>query len=75
MHNLAVALAFAGPMGVFNPVGNAGTVGAGDRFLRLLKDAEHQTRAAAYVALSRVQYDEQYLIGGKVQPRHFLPAM
>ena len=37
MQNLVVALAF-GPMGVFNPVGNAGAVGAGDRFLRLLKE-------------------------------------
>ena len=32
-------------------------------------------RAAAYVALSRVQYDSDYLIGGVVCPRHFVPAM
>jgi ATP-dependent exoDNAse (exonuclease V) alpha subunit len=32
-------------------------------------------RAAAYVAMSRVQYDNQYLIGGNVCPRHFVPAM
>ena len=32
-------------------------------------------RAAAYVALSRVQYDGDYLIGGVVCPRHFVPAM
>ena len=32
-------------------------------------------RAAAYVALSRVEYDANYLIGGVVCPRHFVPAM
>ena len=31
-------------------------------------------RAAAYVALSRVQRDTDYLIGGKVSPKHFVPA-
>ena len=31
-------------------------------------------RAAGYVALSRVQYDEDYLIAGRVCPRHFVPA-
>ena len=31
-------------------------------------------RAAAYVALSRVQLDEDYLIGGKVCRKHFVPA-
>ena len=31
-------------------------------------------RAAAYVALSRVEYDHQYLIAGDVHPRHFVPA-
>ena len=32
-------------------------------------------RAAAYVALSRVEVDEHYLIGGIVCPRNFVPAM
>ena len=32
-------------------------------------------RAAGYVALSRVQYDKDYLIAGLVAPRHFVPAM
>ena len=32
-------------------------------------------RAAAYVAMSRVEYDNQYLIAGPVAPRHFVPAM
>lgn len=32
-------------------------------------------RAAAYVALSRVKEDCQYLIGGLVGPKHFVPAM
>ena len=32
-------------------------------------------RAAAYVALSRVKYDKDYLVGGKICPRHFVPAM
>ena len=31
-------------------------------------------RAAAYVALSRVQRDEDYLIGGGVSRKHFVPA-
>ena len=31
-------------------------------------------RAAAYVALSRVRRDGDYLIAGKVCPRHFVPA-
>ena len=31
-------------------------------------------RASAHVALSRVQYDNEYLIGGPVCPRHFVPA-
>eukprot|EP00435_Cladocopium_sp_Y103_P016199 s3343_g4.t1 len=31
-------------------------------------------RAAAYVAMSRVAMDTDYLIAGKVCPRHFLPA-
>lgn len=31
-------------------------------------------RAAAYVALSRVAMDEDYLIGGQVSPKHFVPA-
>jgi ATP-dependent exoDNAse (exonuclease V) alpha subunit len=31
-------------------------------------------RAAAYVAMSRVQYDKEYLIAGTVCPRHFVPA-
>ena len=32
-------------------------------------------RAAAYVAMSRVQRDEEYLIaGGPLTPRHFAPA-
>ena len=31
-------------------------------------------RAAAYVAMSRVQDDKDYLIGGKVGTRHFIPA-
>ena len=30
--------------------------------------------AAAYVALSRVQKAEDYLIAGKVRPAHFVPA-
>ena len=32
-------------------------------------------KAAAYVALSRVEYDKNYLIGGVVAPRHFVAAM
>ena len=32
-------------------------------------------RAAAYVAISRVQRDSDYLIGGVVTRRHFTPAM
>ena len=32
-------------------------------------------RAAAYVAMSRVQRDSDYLIGGQVTRRHFTPAM
>ena len=31
-------------------------------------------RAAAYVAMSRVKSDTDYLIAGKVCPRHFVPA-
>ncbi len=31
-------------------------------------------RAAAYVALSRIEYDKDYLIGGVVCPKHFVPA-
>ena len=31
-------------------------------------------KAAAYVAMSRVQRDEEYLIAGKVCPAHFVPA-
>ena len=31
--------------------------------------------AAGYVALSRVRRDEDYLIGGRVRPSHFRPAM
>lgn len=31
-------------------------------------------RAAAYVAMSRVQHDEDYLIAGNVSPAHFIPA-
>lgn len=31
-------------------------------------------RAAAYVAMSRVRYDNEYLIAGPVCPRHFVPA-
>ena len=32
-------------------------------------------KAAGYVALSRVQHDADYLIGGIVSRRHFVPAM
>ena len=32
-------------------------------------------KAAGYVALSRVQRDGDYLLGGKVTRRHFVPAM
>ena len=32
-------------------------------------------RAAGYVALSRVEYDGNYLIAGPVHPRLFVPAM
>ena len=32
-------------------------------------------RAAGYVALSRVQRDTDYLLGGIVSRRHFVPAM
>ena len=31
-------------------------------------------RAAAYVALSRVATDEDYLVAGKLCPKHFVPA-
>ena len=37
METFVVAFAFAAPM-AFNPVGSAGAVGAGDHFLRLLKE-------------------------------------
>ncbi len=30
-------------------------------------------RAAAYVALSRVKRDEDYLFGGKYSRKHFVP--
>ena len=30
--------------------------------------------AAAYVAMSRVRKDEDYLIGGRVTRDHFIPA-
>ena len=32
-------------------------------------------RAAGYVAMSRVRRDEDYLVGGRVTRRHFVPAM
>ena len=32
-------------------------------------------RAAAYVAMSRVAYDKDYIIAGPVSVRHFVPAM
>ena len=32
-------------------------------------------KAAAYVALSRVKTDADYLIAGRVTPKHFVPAM
>ena len=31
-------------------------------------------RAAAYVAMSRVEHDEDYLVAGHVGPKHFIPA-
>ena len=31
-------------------------------------------RAAAYVAMSRVEYDDNYLIAGAVCTKHFVPA-
>ena len=31
-------------------------------------------KAAAYVAMSRVRYDTDYLIAGLVRPGHFVPA-
>ncbi len=31
-------------------------------------------RAAAYVALSRVQMDTDYLLAGRLTPKHFVPA-
>lgn len=31
-------------------------------------------RAAAYVALSRVEYDKDYLLAGPLSPAHFVPA-
>ena len=34
-----------------------------------------QAKAAAYVAISRVQRDEDYLLGGIVSRWHFVPAM
>ena len=34
-----------------------------------------QAKAAGYVALSRVQRDADYLLGGVVKRRHFVPAM
>ena len=30
-------------------------------------------RAAAYVAMSRVKHDEDYLFGGKYTRKHFVP--
>ena len=32
-------------------------------------------RAAGYVAMSRVEHDEDYLIAGRVTPQHFVPAI
>ena len=32
-------------------------------------------KAAGYVAISRVEYDENYLLGGVLKRRHFVPAM
>ena len=32
-------------------------------------------RAAGYVAMSRVQRDSDYLLGGKLKRKHFTPAM
>ena len=34
-----------------------------------------KAKAAGYVAISRVQRDEDYLLGGKVTRKHFRPAM
>lgn len=31
-------------------------------------------KAAGYVALSRVRRDSDYLLGGRLEPEHFLPA-
>jgi ASC-1-like (ASCH) protein len=31
-------------------------------------------RAAAYMALARIRYDSNYLIGGKMSSKHFVPA-
>lgn len=32
-------------------------------------------KAAGYVAISRVEYDDQYLLGGVLKRKHFVPAM
>ena len=32
-------------------------------------------KAAGYVAISRIEYDENYLLGGLLKRRHFVPAM
>ena len=34
-----------------------------------------KAKAAGYVAISRVQYDADYLLGGRVTRKHFRPAM
>ena len=37
-------------------------------------DAPH-VRAAAYTAMSRVKYQRHCLVGGKLTPEHFTPAL
>ena len=32
-------------------------------------------KAAGYVAISRVEYDDRYLLGGVLKRKHFVPAM
>ena len=34
-----------------------------------------KAKAAAYVAISRVQHDADYMLGGRVTRKHFRPAM
>jgi len=56
----------------------AGTIhslqGAGLEHITVWLDVK-KAKAAAYVAISRVQYDAACLLGGRVTRKHLRPAM